>query len=264
MKKTRGGITLHYPNFKHGVANFILRIPRHRTQVKARYSGIFSPVMTNDTLPRSIQLLTDKFIELHGDRTTGDDTSVCVGLAWLEGKKLILISRRTASEIARTQSTQWKIIRLLNIAIQLKKPVILLTEEMDNADAGEKISNLNLSNAIIQNVKTISKLPVPIIGVLCGKPTSVDRIILSLVDCIIVPKETLNSNLPTITGLVETDGQSNSLQTSGLTHIVPIDGAQVISALRQILPSKIDELMSIPPATLIAQRHERTRGWVIG
>lgn len=218
--------------------------------------------MMNDNLPRSIQLLTDKFIELHGDRTTGDDTTVCVGLAWLEGKKLILISRRTPSDTGQiqTQSGPWKIIRLLNIASQLKKPVILLIEEMDNAEAEEKISNLNLSNAIIQNVKTMSKLPVPIIGILCGKPTSVDRIILALADCIIVPKDILNANLPIITGLIETDGQSNSLQTSKLRRIVSIDGAQVISALRQMLPGKIDELISISPANLIAQRIDRLCG----
>ena len=179
--------------------------------------------MMNDNLPRSIQLLTDKFIELHGDRTTGDDTTVCVGLAWLEGKKLILISRRTPSDTGQiqTQSGPWKIIR---------------------------------------NVKTMSKLPVPIIGILCGKPTSVDRIILALADCIIVPKDILNANLPIITGLIETDGQSNSLQTSKLRRIVSIDGAQVISALRQMLPGKIDELISISPANLIAQRIDRLCG----
>ena len=222
--------------------------------------------MTNDTLPRSLQLLTDKFIELHGDRTTGDDATVCAGLAWLEDKKFILISRGASSEAGQTQtqSAQWKIIRLLNIASQLKKPVILLIEEMDNADTEETISNLNLSNAIAQNVKVMSKLPVPTIGILSGKPTSVDRIILALVDCIIIPKETLNSNLPIIAGLIETDCQSNALQTSTPTHIVLIDGTQVIAALRQILPGKIDELISIPPAILIEQRLDRMRGWVAG
>jgi len=222
--------------------------------------------MTNDTLPRALQLLTDKFIELHGDRVTGDDVSVCVGLAWIEGKKLILISRRSLSEPgqAQTQSAQWKIIRLLNIASQLKKPVILLIEEIDNADAEQEISTLNLSNAIIQNIKTMSRLPVPIIGILSGKPTSVDRIILALVDCIMAPKDTLNANLPIIVGLTETDNQSDSLQISKLTHIVPIDGTQVISALRQLLPIKIEQLMSIPTATLIAQRLDRVHSWVIG
>jgi len=219
--------------------------------------------MTNDILPRSLELLTDKFIELHGDRATGDDVSVCVGLAWIEGQKLILISRRTPSEPGQTQtqSAQWKIIRLLNIASQLKKPVVLLIEEID--DAEETISHPNLSNAIIHNIKTMSRLPVPIIAILSGKPTPVDRVILALVDCIMVPKDTLHFNLPIIAGLTETDNQSDSLQTSKLMHIVPIDGTQVISALRRLLPIKIDELMSIPTATLIAQRLDRVRGWGI-
>ena len=79
---------------------------------------------------RFIHLLTDKFIELHGDRTQGDDKSICGGLAWIEGKKLILISHRTLtehnSESIGKQTGLRKITRLLDIAKQLKRPVLIM------------------------------------------------------------------------------------------------------------------------------------------
>jgi acetyl-CoA carboxylase alpha subunit len=223
-----------------------------------------------------INLLTDKFIELHGDRTQGDDKSVCGGLAWIEGKKLILISHRAltdySSESIEKQTGLRKITRLLNIAKQLKHPVLIMESEMQRAAQPEGILTFNLIDAIIQNVRIMSYLPVPIIELLSGNPTMIDIIALALADCIIAPhsfevliREVLNLEPKTEDGFISVNHIVNSDKTnkpesseiSELINTVFIDNVQIIPALRQVLPSKIDELMSISVNDLISRRIDR-------
>ncbi|MBM3242631.1 hypothetical protein FJZ31_40745 [Candidatus Poribacteria bacterium] len=224
-----------------------------------------------------INLLTDKFIELHGDRTQGDDKSIFGGLAWIEGKKLILISHCALtehnSERIEKQTGFRKITRLLNIAKQLKRPVLIMESETQCTAQPEGILKFNLIDAIIQNVRIMSYLPVPIIGVISGNPTLIDSIALALADCIIAPhsfevliREILNVEPKTEDGFISVnhvvpplknlDGASNPVQ---VIDFKPHRrrGFLIIPALRQALPSKIDELMFIPANDLISRRIDR-------
>ena len=118
----------------------------------------------------------------------------------------------------------------------------------------------------------MSYLPVSIIEVLSGNPTIIDSIVLALADCIIASyrfegliRETLNLEPKTedrfanVNRVVNSDktNKPESSQNSELINTVFIDNVQIIPALRQVLPSKIDELMSIPANDLISRRIDR-------
>ena len=229
-------------------------------------------ITSNNTVPnippRFIHLLTDKFIELHGDRTQGDDKFICGGLAWIESKKLILISHSAltnhSSENTAKPTGLRKINRLLNIAEQLKRPVLVIQSETQCTTQPKEILPFNSIDAIIRNVRIMSHLPVPIIEVLAGNPTVIDSIALAIADCIIAPygfefiiQEILNLDSKTVMNSDKINNKPESSQISELIHIVFIDNVQIISALRQALPPKIDELMSTPAKDLISRRIAR-------
>ncbi|MFQ6039857.1 MAG: hypothetical protein ACE5PV_03290 [Candidatus Poribacteria bacterium] len=218
-----------------------------------------------DTSHEFINLITDKFIELHGDRVQGDDKSVCGGLAWLEDRKFILISHRALTdnglEFTNKRIGVRKIIRLLNIAKQLKRPVLILSSDTERANqTKEEILTCSFIDAIIQNVRTMSYIPVPIIEVLSGNSTIIDSIVLAMADCVIAPygfepliQESLNLDSKAVINSDRTNNQAQSSEISEPIYTVFIDNAQ----LRQVLPAKIDELMSIPADDLISRRLDR-------
>ena len=226
-------------------------------------------ITSNETLPntspRFIHLLTDKFIELHGDRIQWDDKSICGGLAWIEGKKLILISHQAltnhSSEDAGKQIGLRKITRLLSIAKQLKRPVLIMISETQSTTQSKERLTFNSIDAIIQNVRIMSHLPVPIIEVLAENSGIIDSIALAIADCIIAPhslevlvKEILNLGSKTVVDSDKINNKSESSQISELIHTVFIDNVEMIPTLRQVLPVKIDEFMSVPANDLISRR----------
>lgn len=229
-------------------------------------------ITSNETLsntsPRFIHLLTDKFIELHGDRIQWDDKSICGGLAWIEGKKNILISHQAlinhSSEGAGKHIGLRKITRLLNIAKQLKCPVLIMTSEAQCTNQSKEGLTFNSIDAIIQNVRIMSHLPVPIIEVLSKNSGIIDSIALAIADCIIAPhsfevlvKEILNIGAKTVVDSDKISNKSELTQISELIHTVFINNVEMIPTLRQVLPVKIEEFMSVPANDLISRRIAR-------
>jgi len=215
-----------------------------------------------DTSHRFINLITDKFIELHGDRVQGDDKSVCGGLAWLEEKKFILISHcaptDNSSEVTDKRIGVQKIIRLLNIAKQLKRPVLILRFKTESNNQTEEIMTCGFVDAIIQNVRTLSHIPVPIIEVLSGNPTIIDGIAVAIADCIIAPY----GFRPLIQEILNLDAKMMGFEPQSSEifepiHIMLVDDNQMVPSLKKVLPAQIDALMSIPADDLISRRLDR-------
>ena len=212
-----------------------------------------SNTVYSNTLSQSVQLLTDKFIELHGDRTQSDDKSVCGGLAWIEGRKVILISHCISPDgdfTHSSQSGQWKILRLLNLAKQLRRPVLLFVDTMYSAITENEQLTFNIINAITQNMRVMSHLPAPIIGISSEYPSTLNNIIFPVADSIVV------IDVPN----VDTPGIYQKLESSPISEymrIIFVDDVHTITALRKILPLQFDELMSIPIHDLVAHRLAR-------
>ncbi len=99
---------------------------------------------TNFTSPRTspytlqyLELMCDDFIELHGDRTVGDDKAIIGGFGTLNGQTVMFIRHQKAA-IPKSGSTAilvWlilkryrKALRLMRLAEKFNKPVVTLID----------------------------------------------------------------------------------------------------------------------------------------
>ncbi len=127
-----------------------------------------------------IYLMTDNFIELHGDRHFKDDKAVVGGFAMLGDEKVMVIGhqkgRDTKSNLERNfgmpnPEGYRKALRLMKLAEKFNKPVITLLDT-PGAYPGIEAEERGQAEAIAKNLFEMSKLKVPIIVVIIGEGAS--------------------------------------------------------------------------------------------
>lgn len=127
-----------------------------------------------------IYLMTDNFIELHGDRNFGDDKAIVGGLAEIEGNTVMIIGqqkgRDTKSNLYRNfgmpnPEGYRKALRLMKLAEKFKIPVITLIDT-PGAYPGIEAEERGQAEAIARNLIEMSKLQVPIIVAIIGEGAS--------------------------------------------------------------------------------------------
>ena len=79
-----------------------------------------------------IDLVFDTFLELHGDRKSGDDSAVIGGLARLDGDKVVVVGyqRIRSVEMPKAPGPEGyrKCSRLIRLAEAFSKPVIIFID----------------------------------------------------------------------------------------------------------------------------------------
>ncbi len=127
-----------------------------------------------------IYLMTENFIELHGDRTFGDDKAVVGGFATLDGKPVMIIGqqkgRDTKSNIYRNFGMMnpegyRKALRLMKLAEKFNRPVVTLIDT-PGANPGMEAEERGQAEAIAKNIEEMSRLKVPIIVSIIGEGAS--------------------------------------------------------------------------------------------
>lgn len=127
-----------------------------------------------------IHLMTEDFIELHGDRRFGDDKAIVGGLARLDDQTVMIIGhqkgRDTKSNLFRNfgmpnPEGYRKALRLMQLAAKFKKPIITLLDT-PGAYPGIEAEERGQAEAIARNLFEMSHLPVPIIVVIVGEGAS--------------------------------------------------------------------------------------------
>lgn len=119
----------------------------------------------------------DEFVELHGDRHVGDDEAMPGGLAYLEGRRVVLIGhqkgRDTKENLHRNFGSAHpegyrKALRLMKLAEKFMAPVVTLIDT-PGAYPGIGAEERNIAEAIAFNLKEMMTLSVPIISVVIGE-----------------------------------------------------------------------------------------------
>jgi len=127
-----------------------------------------------------IYLMTENFIEMHGDRAFGDDKAVVGGFATLAGKPVMIIGqqkgRDTKSNIYRNFGMMnpegyRKALRLMKLAEKFNRPVITLIDT-PGANPGMDAEERGQAEAIARNILEMSRLKVPIIVCIIGEGAS--------------------------------------------------------------------------------------------
>ncbi len=127
-----------------------------------------------------IYLMTEDFIELHGDRNYGDDKAIIGGFAKIDGQKVMIIGhqkgRDTKSNIYRNfgmpnPEGYRKALRLMKLAEKFNVPVVTLIDT-PGAFPGLEAEEHGQAEAIARNLFEMSRLRVPIIVVIIGEGAS--------------------------------------------------------------------------------------------
>ncbi len=127
-----------------------------------------------------INLMTEDFVELHGDRHYGDDKAIVGGFAKLGEYKVMLIGqqkgRDTKSNVYRNfgmanPEGYRKALRLMKLAEKFNKPVITMLDT-PGAYPGLEAEERGQAEAIAKNLFEMSRLRVPIIVVIIGEGAS--------------------------------------------------------------------------------------------
>ena len=127
-----------------------------------------------------IYLMTDNFIELHGDRYYKDDKAIVGGFATIENEKVMIIGhqkgRDTKSNLERNfgmpnPEGYRKALRLMKLAEKFNKPIITLLDT-PGAYPGIEAEERGQAEAIARNLFEMSRLKVPVIVVIIGEGAS--------------------------------------------------------------------------------------------
>ncbi|WP_276089759.1 acetyl-CoA carboxylase carboxyltransferase subunit alpha [Pedobacter sp. JY14-1] len=127
-----------------------------------------------------ISLICDDFVELHGDRTVGDDKAIVGGFATIEGQTVMIIGHQKGKNTKERQYRNFgmanpegyrKALRLMRLAEKFNKPVISFIDTM-GAYPGLEAEERGQGEAIARNLLEMSVLKVPVLCFIVGEGAS--------------------------------------------------------------------------------------------
>jgi acetyl-CoA carboxylase carboxyl transferase subunit alpha len=234
-----------------------------------------------------INLMTEDFIELHGDRYYRDDKSIVGGFAKLDEYKVMIIGhqkgRDTKSNVFRNfgmpnPEGYRKALRLMKLAEKFDKPVITMLDT-PGAYPGMEAEQRGQAEAIAKNLFEMSRLKVPIIVVIIGEGASGgalgigvgDRIIM-LENCwySVISPESCSSILWKTWDFKEQAAEALRLTADDLIKLniidrivpEPLGGAHtnydmIAATLKAVLKEELKELLSLKKEKMLDLRFEK-------
>ena len=127
-----------------------------------------------------IESICDDFIEMHGDRTVGDDKAIVGGFGSINGQTIMFIGHQKGNNTKMRQYRNFgmanpegyrKALRLMKLAEKFNKPVITFIDT-PGAFPGLEAEERGQGEAIARNLLEMSVLKVPIICMIVGEGAS--------------------------------------------------------------------------------------------
>jgi len=124
-----------------------------------------------------INAIFTNFTELHGDRSFGDDQALIGGIAFFDGKPVMVIAqqkgRDTREKIRRNFGMPQpegyrKALRLMRLATKFDMPIVSFIDT-PGAYPGVKSEERHVSEAIAVNLREMSVMKVPIVAIVIGE-----------------------------------------------------------------------------------------------
>lgn len=234
-----------------------------------------------------IYMMTDDFVELHGDRLYRDDKAIVGGFAKIDEYKVMIIGqqkgRDTKSNLYRNfgmanPEGYRKALRLMKLAEKFNKPVITLIDT-PGAYPGLEAEQNGQAEAIARNLLEMSRLKVPIIVVIIGEGASGGALGIGVGDRIlmlentwysVISPESCSSILWRSWEYKEQAAEALKLTAPDLLEFKiidriisePLGGAHkdhksMAQTLKEVLKSELAPLVKIKPDRLVSGRLEK-------
>ncbi len=128
-----------------------------------------------------IETITNKtFIELHGDRTVGDDKAMVGGFGEIDGESVMFIGQQKGINTKMRQIRRFgmanpegyrKALRLMKLAEKFNKPIVTFIDT-PGAYPGLEAEERGQGEAIARNLLEMAQLKVPVICIIIGEGAS--------------------------------------------------------------------------------------------
>jgi acetyl-CoA carboxylase carboxyl transferase subunit alpha len=236
-----------------------------------------------------IRLLTEDFVELHGDRLFGDDHAIVGGLARLDGRPIVVVGhqkgRDTEDKLHRNFGMPHpegyrKALRLMQLAQRFRKPILTLVDT-PGAYPGVGAEERGQAEAIARNLREMAGLPTPIVAVVTGEGGSGGALALAVADRVLMLEHAIYSVIsPEGCAAILWEDASRAKDAAEVLRITApdllklgvIDGVipeppggahrnwlAAAQAIQQAVASTLAELVPLSPGELVQQRYAKFR-----
>jgi acetyl-CoA carboxylase carboxyl transferase subunit alpha len=236
-----------------------------------------------------IEALMENFVELHGDRNFADDKSIVGGVAWFNGKPIMVIGhqkgRNTKEKVERNFGMPHpegyrKALRLMKLAERFNIPILTLVDT-PGAFPGIGAEERGQAEAIARNLIEMADLTVPIITVVTGEGGSGGALALAVSNRVLMLENSIYSvispegcaailwknqdyaqDAAEAMKLTAQDSMENGIideiipEPLGGAHREPATAAKSIGASVQ---AQLDKLSAMGPDELVTDRWSRFR-----
>lgn len=141
-----------------------------------------------------VNLMTEDFVELHGDRAGMDDRAIIGGIAKMGGQSVMLIGTQKGKTTKENLEYNFgmpqpqgyrKALRLFNHANKFNMPIVTLIDT-PGAYPGISAEETGQGIAIAVNLREMAKLNVPIIAIITGEGCSGGALGLGVADKVLI------------------------------------------------------------------------------
>ena len=236
-----------------------------------------------------IPLLTEDFVELHGDRLFGDDHAIVGGLARLGGRPIVVVGhqkgRDTDEKLHRNFGMPHpegyrKALRLMQLGDRFRKPILTLIDT-PGAYPGVGAEERGQAEAIARNLREMAGLSTPIVAVVTGEGGSGGALALAVADRILMLEHAIYSVIsPEGCAAILWDDANRAKDAAEVLRITApdllklgvIDGVipeppggahrnwtAAARAIQSVVAAALVELVALAPDELVQQRYAKFR-----
>lgn len=228
-----------------------------------------------------IEALFDDFIEIKGDRLSGEDESIYGGIAMFNGRPVTVIGHRKGRttednlkyNFGMTSPAGYrKAVRLMKQAEKFKRPVITFVDT-PGAYPGMEAEANGQSTAIAESIAATITLKVPVITIITGEGSSGGALAIAAADSVWMLKNAIYSILSPegFASIIWKDAKraseaseimkitSDDLLEYGLIDGILPEGKNCFIAISRMITSELNRLGKLSGNALVAERYKKYR-----
>jgi acetyl-CoA carboxylase carboxyl transferase subunit alpha len=236
-----------------------------------------------------IQHIFENFIELHGDRTFGDDSAIIAGISKFGGRPVIIVGHQKGADAKEMAFRNFgmphpegyrKALRLMDLGETFQKPIVTMIDT-PGAFPGVGAEERGQAEAIARNLKRMALLRTPIIAIVIGEGGSGGALAIGIADRVLMLEYSVYSVISpeACSAILWKDGKKGEVAADSLKLTArdlyrlgivdevikePVGGAhrnpqKMAESLREAIERHLSEIEKKECDALLKERYEKYR-----
>jgi acetyl-CoA carboxylase carboxyl transferase subunit alpha len=228
-------------------------------------------------------------MELHGDRAFADDPAIVTGMAFFDGRPVMVLGQQKGRDTKQKLHRNFgmpkpegyrKAMRVMELAAKFRRPIITMLDT-PGAYPGIDAEERGQAEAIAVNLREMSRLPVPIVSIVIGEGGSGGALGLGVANRVymlenavysVISPESCAAIIYRDSGKAEQAAAALKLTAPDLLRLGIIDGIvpepeggaqndydRAAELLRATIQQALADLSKISAKDLVDQRYEKYR-----